>query len=344
MGNLLRLGVIAVILVSVVVGGTALAVNTPLPTEFTSGGVRWGDLTEDDTGFYNNGRVCLDPDGFAMGDAFLLATNQDDTFDDAGLVNVDGSYYLVPGGSNGPVDLTGSTLTAPVAATGSLNVGVQWQGVGPGTIRELVSLTNPGATDVTKEIVLETNLGSDGGTRLQASSTGDISAYPTNARWFATSDSDTSPADPPIVSVATGPGTVRSPATISECPPSVDSASKDAAKAAKANATEAATTTTTIAAGDAPAATSTDVSAAGTPLFTDNFTYRYSVAIPAGQTRFIMVFWSLFATNAEAVSAGPTWNTNPTVGSDPLSGLSSDQLQQIVNWAFPLALVVRFTG
>ncbi len=333
----LRVSIVGVIAAAAAFGGVARAVETPLPTEFESGGVRWGDL--ENSGFYNDGGICLEGGkGFNMGEAYLIATEQGDAFDDAGLVNVDGSYFTVPGALNGPVDLTDATLQTPAAATGPvapqpLDVSVQWQGAGPGTIRELVSLTNTGASDFEQEIVIETNLGSDGMTTLQASSTGDISGYPTNARWFATSQGDTDPTgDPTIVSVATGPGTVQSPGTIAECP--VDPGPTAATKKA-----------------DSAETPPTDVVATGTPLDTDDFTYRYNVTIPAGQTRYLMVFWSLHETIAEAVAAGPAWDTYPTAGSDALAGITPEQLPLIVNWApalepapLPIEPALRFTG
>jgi hypothetical protein len=309
--------------------------------------VLWGNSTDND-GFYNDADVCEEGPGFAMGDAVLLASGQDDAFDDAGVVLVDGSYYVVPGGLNGPVDLTGATLQSPTATTGPFAVNVQWQGAGPGTIRELVSLTNPGAADVSQEVVLETNLGSDANdngntTLLQASSTGDISGYPTTARWFATSDANTPPSDPPIVSVATGPGTVRSPATIQDCP-EAGSLKAQQKNDAKASAAEAPSSPDEAGATADPTGSPDGVSASATVLGTDNFTYHYTVNVPAGQTRYLMVFWSLYSTVAEAVGAGPAWNTNPASGSEALTGLTPAQLQLIVNRAFPLELAPRFTG
>ena len=238
---------------------------------------------------------------------------------------------------------------------------MQWKGVGPGTIREIVTLVNPGATDFTGPVFLDTNLGSDESTTLQASSTGDISGYPSTARWFVTSEGDEEPtSDPVIVSVAAGPGSIESPDTVSPCP-EIDGGDADADKAGADEETSDATTTT-----------GGEVTASGTPPRLDRFRYTYNVTVPAGQTRYIMVFWALYETIAEAVAAGPTWNTNPpddspllgelpapptipielgasATGGDvsALAGLTAAQLSQIVNWAFPPAPVTiqpRFTG
>lgn len=361
--NLLVIGVV----VATAIGAAASAATTPLPTEFTSGGVRWGDLTDDD-GFYNQGSGCSGADGFAMSDAELLATGQDDAFDDAGVVLVDGVTYAVPGGVNGPVDLSGTTLATPLGPAGPLNVSVQWQAAGPGTIREMVTLVNPGATDFTGKVFIDTELGSDEDTTLQASSTGDISGYPSTARWFVTSEGDSEPtSDPVIISVAAGPGSIESPDTVSPCPVIPDSADADADKA---GATDGET-------GDATTTTGGEVTASGTPLGTDTFRYTYNVTVPAGQTRYIMVFWVLYETIAQAVAAAPTWNTNPADGSaalgllpapptipgefsagatasatatgdvSALAGLTATQLSQIVNWVFaptPMQMQPRFTG
>ncbi len=248
MSKFLRVSIVGVIAAAAAFGGVARAVDTPLPTEFESGGVNWYQ-------FQNEWQVCGDG-GFVMGEALLIATNQGDPFDGAGLVNVAGSYFEVP--EPDTVDLTGATLQTPTATTGPLDVNVQWQGAGPGTIRELVSLTNTGVSDFEQEIIIETNLGSDISTWLQAASTGDISGYPANARWFATSQGDTDPtSDPTIVSVATGPGTVESPGTIAECPDGPE----PTAAAKKADSAET---------------PPTDVVAAGTPLGAENFTYHYN--------------------------------------------------------------------
>ena len=109
--------------------------------------------------------------------------------------------------------------------------------------------------------------------------------------------------------------------------------------------------------------------ASGTPLNTDQFQYVYNVTVPAGQTRYLMVFWALYATNAEGIAAGPTWNTNPAAGSPALTGVPAEtgagatasdagdvsalssltplQLSQILNWNFgpvPVVVTPRFTG
>lgn len=336
------------------------AASVNLPVEFTSGGVRWGDLTTDD-GFTNDwGSVCT-ADVYVQADAVLVSTGQNDAFDGIGGIVINGEGYLVPpGDASAPVDLTGSKLTSASAPVGGLNVSTEWYGLpGQSTIRYLVTLQNPGATDVTTTVEMDNELGSDNGTTIQGSSSGQSTTYPTNERWFATSQGNTDPSsDPPINQVVTGPGAVRSPGTVVECPEVDDGAlargqAKAEAEATAAAQAEAATTTTTVADGDSGDETTTttaapdvvpqdEVSAQGTDLDTDQFVYVYNVTVPAGETRAILVYWSLFETIGESVAAGAAYDVTPSPGSALVEGLTQEQLCRVVNWDFGSCL--SFTG
>jgi hypothetical protein len=353
-----RVGLLGLMVLGLGFGAIASAVSTPLPTEFTSGGVRWGDLTQDSTGFYNVGNTCnLPEDGFAMGDAMILATNQTDAFDDAGMVRIGDEYFAAPGGVNAPVDLTGTTLQTPPGPLGGLNVSVQWHGAASApVVRELVALENPTGAAISQQVRIDTGYGSDDGTYLWGSSSGD-ETWTTADRWITTAD-DNAPFvppladyDPPVTSVWYGPGTVLSPAALVEnCDTSVNSL--DQAKPEK-RATAAEETTTTVDGGDgaapsetaAPAADTAppDVSAQQTILPGDgNWSEGYNVSVPPGETRYLMMFFQLTPTPEEGLSAGATFNTNPATNSDLLAGITGVQLQQIVNWTFPIE--IRFTG
>jgi hypothetical protein len=324
-----------------------------LPTEFTSGGVIWGATS--DSGFQQDDFAVCTEQGFIMGEAELADASLDDGFDGAGAVNINGSMYLVPPGTpNATVDLSGTTLTTPAASVSGLNTSVEWHGLsGAPTIRYLVTLENPGPAPVSSVIALENNVGSDGNTFIQASSSGQSTAYPTNERWFVTSDADTDPSlgDPPIVSVPTGPGSVESPGTVVDCAEENAAAqSRETEKAAaEAEATVESTITTappvdgeTAPATEAAATPEDEVSAAGTDLNTDYFNYRYAVNIPAGETRYLLVYWSLYGTIGDAVAAGPAFNSTPALGNALVEGLTQQQLCRVVNWDFGSCL--SFTG
>jgi hypothetical protein len=321
------------------------AAETPLPTEFTSGGVRWGDLTNDTTGFLNDWGALCDADVYLQGDAFLIGTGQGDAFDGTGGVVINGEGYLVPPGTaDAPVDLTGSKLTTASAPVGGLNVATEYYGLpGAPTLRYLVTLENPTGATVNTAVTLENNVGSDSNTFIQGSSSGQDTSYPTNERWFATSEGNTDPTgDPPILSVVTGPGAVRAPGTVAPCPEvNGDSQARNDEKAAA----EAAAADDPSATEDAPeesAAPDGEVSAAGTDLDEDYFVYTYNVSIPPGETRYVMVYWSLYETIGESVAAGPAFNSTPGLGDALVAGLDQQTLCRVVNWDFGSCL--SFTG
>jgi hypothetical protein len=345
-----RVGVLGLMVLGIGFGAIASAVSTPLPTEFTSGGVRWGDLTDDTTGFYNEGNTCdLTEDGFAMGDAQILATNQTDAFDDAGMVRIGDEYFAAPGGTNAPVDLTGTTLQTPSGPLGGLNVSVQWQGAASApVVRELVALQNPTGAAIAQQVRIDTGYGSDSSTYLWGSSSGD-ETWTTADRWITTADDNTpftpplSGYDPPVTSVWYGPGNVLSPAVLVEnCDANTDS--QDQAKPDKKAAADATTTTEGTDGAAAPeAAAAPDAGAQQTLLpGAGNWSEGYDVSVPPGETRYLMMFFQLTPTPEEGLTAGATYDTNPATNSDLLAGLTGVQLQQIVNWTFPIE--VRFTG
>lgn len=352
-----RLVVAALAVVGIAVATMVSSGATPvnLPTEFVSGGVRWGDSTGED-GFTNEWNIC-DADIYVMSDAFLIGTGQDDAFDGAGGVVINGQGYLVPPGTaNAPVDLTGSTLSSASAPVGGFNVSTQWFGLpGQSTIRYLVTLENPTDATVNTVVTLENNLGSDSSTFIQGSSSGQSTSYPSNERWFATSQGNTDRAtDPPILSVVTGPGGVRSPGAVAPCP-EVNPRSQqlnDEKAAAEATTPEATTPDTTADTAapegqesptqDSTATPDGTVSAAGTDLDQDEFIYSYNVSIPPGETRYILNYWSLFATIGESVAAGPAFDTTPEPGTPLVEGLDRQTLCRVVNWDFGSCLA--FTG
>lgn len=65
----------------------------------------------------------------------------------------------------------------------------------------------------------------------------------------------------------------------------------------------------------------------------DNPNFRYSVTVPAGQTRALMIFVQLSDTPAHAQTDAAVFNSNGALfATDYLAGLSAAQKAQIVNW------------
>jgi hypothetical protein len=109
-------------------------------------------------------------------------------------------------------------------------------------------------------------------------------------------------------------------------------------------ATDEETTTSTTAAPAPPAeaAAEDDVSAAATNLPDGAFFYDYTVSIPAGETRYLLVYWSLYTTIDGSIAAGPAFDTTPVAGSPLVEGLTQEELCRVVNWDFGSCLT--FTG
>jgi hypothetical protein len=192
------------------------------------------------------------------------------------------------------VDLTGTTLTAGPATMFGLDVTLQYFATpGSATMRTLISLQNPTAGAINATATWATNMGSDGSTAVQQTSSLDVS-FTTADRWIVTDDSPVG-GDPAIVHVLFGPGSPQeTPAGVSQ----------------------------------------TVFLCSGTQGVLANF----DVNVPAGQTRYLMFFNQLAdtATNA-VVNAASYFNNNPSPNNftaELLTGLSQQQLLNIVNWDF----------
>ncbi len=87
-----------------------------------------------------------------------------------------------------------------------------------------------------------------------------------------------------------------------------------------------------------PLATPTSVSLEG--CGTEGFSVTYDITVPRGTSRCLMLFACLgdFTGTANTISgalaAAPLFDSNDTIPGDLLSGLSTDQLKECVNWDF----------
>jgi len=121
----------------------------------------------------------------------------------------DGCYYLEVAGtrftSTGfTASADGRTITLAEATIGTLRVQriIYVPLTGGSWARYLDVITNPGATEVAARVRIYGNLGSDSGTRLIATSSGDV-AVGTDDAWFSTDDTDGS-GDPSLAHVFQG--------------------------------------------------------------------------------------------------------------------------------------------
>lgn len=192
-----------------------------------------------------------------------------------------------------PVDLTGTTLTAGPVVMSGLNVTVQyWFDTASAVMRMLVSLQNPSGSPISTTVQVPINFGSDSSTILHSTSSGDA-VLTTADRWAIASQGGTGEYN---TVVAFGSGAVTT--------------------------TPSAYTTTVF-------------DCAGTQGAGADF----NVTVPAGATRSLMFFAGLGGvTNltdslANAQAAAPLFDTIGSVAAQGwTSGMSSEQLSQLVNW------------
>ena len=110
---------------------------------------------------------------------------------------------------DGQGDHVGESLTVGPRSVAGLRIAETDTGLpGPPTLRALVKLTNTTSHKRTRVVALCSNLGSDESTGIRASSTGDHT-FTVGDRWVVTSDSATTPSDPPVTHVFSGKGDLR---------------------------------------------------------------------------------------------------------------------------------------
>jgi hypothetical protein len=145
------------------------------------------------------GGFCDVSSGLGVEDANLPVFAQDDAFDQGLTVFVNNQQYVSPD----TVDLTGTTLTSGPVSLSGLNTSVQYY-VSPtnATLRTLISLNNPTSNSITVPVTVATNLGSDFGTQIIDTSSGDTTF--TTSDSYVITDDDPTGGDQTVTSVVTG--------------------------------------------------------------------------------------------------------------------------------------------
>jgi IPTL-CTERM motif len=212
----------------------------------------------------------------------------------------DGTFgYKSPGGT---VSVTANSVLGSVQSLAGLNVqGQLWFAPNKAVARSILTLQNPTGADITVTVDNDNNLGSDNGTSIQATSSGDATFDPSDNWW---------------VSCQLG-----NPNT-SECimPGNGDGAQDPI--------------NTFAFQGQGGAVRGTNL---GAPFQNgnDNPNERFSnVVVPAGQTRALMYLVQLSDTPAHAIADAAIFNSGSSVSSAGyLAALPNGLLpKQIVNW------------
>jgi len=147
--------------------------------------------------------------GFGISDA-NGPTGAGDAYDSAYLVFVDGAVFD-PGST---VDRTGTTITAGPVVMSGLNVTVQYYfDTLAALARIMVFLNNPTGSPINAVVDIPVNFGSDGGTIVQMTSSGDTTVT-TADRWLVTTDAG--PGDPVNTTVLYAPGSSVTPSAYTQ--------------------------------------------------------------------------------------------------------------------------------
>ena len=187
----------------------AFGATVSLPQTISTGygSTSWSiqNIGDNGTGPFGSGGYGSAP-GLVIEDAG--AFGRSDAFDQAYQIFINGAIV-----SNSTVDLTGTTLTLGPKSM-AVDVTVQYHFFTDKALgRIMVFLHNPTASPVDVTVQVPVNFGSDSGTILRDTSSGDLTVA-TDDRWIVTSDSG--PNDPVNTTVMYGLGASVIPASYTE--------------------------------------------------------------------------------------------------------------------------------
>ena len=182
--------------------GWAVPVEIEEVTLFGGGSTQW-DAEEDASG-------CESDTGYSPvndGEITSQTASLEDAYD-GGLLLVVGSETFADPDDVGDVSVKNNSLTVGPATLEGLRVTRKDRALSTSpTLRSLIKLRNPGAA-ATLDIVWDSNLGSDGGEDVRASSSGDTTYEPSD-RWVVSSDDPMEPDDPVLTHVLFGKSNPR---------------------------------------------------------------------------------------------------------------------------------------
>jgi len=155
------------------------------------------------------------PDGCGLGvtEASLNQGAFTDAFDGALVMAVNGTVFKNP---DATLDLTGTTVTSDLRNIGGLNTQVQFFFEPSNTaVRVVYSFSNTTGAALPANVLIDSNLGSDGNTLVAGTSDGDTVIEPSDT-WFVTNDDGGADRggtdiDPPLTWVRYGAGAAVTP-------------------------------------------------------------------------------------------------------------------------------------
>ena len=171
---------------------------TPFPFSVTAGpnGTEWFLVNDAGSGGAFAGTCDGTP---AVGITEAQTNSSGDAYDNGYILWAQGSRFSI-----GTADLTGSTVTAGPVTLSGLSVTRQlYFSLTRQVMRDLTSFFNPTGATINVLVDVPINFGSDGGTVIGATSSGDLN-FTIADRWVITSDGAV-PSDPVNTTVFAGP-------------------------------------------------------------------------------------------------------------------------------------------
>ena len=152
--------------------------------------------------------------GVGVSDGTLTSesgSRQGDAFDNASMLWINGEQ--VGGFLRAATESTSNYATVPISG---LDVTVQYHAVSTSpTLRHYTTLRNDTGSDIFAVVNFTTNFGSDGGTGIYTTSSGDARLNEAD-RWVITDDFSEDVGDPANTTVLYGPGSPRSPVVFTQ--------------------------------------------------------------------------------------------------------------------------------
>jgi len=255
------------------------------------------------------------------------SSDQTDGFDTFALVTVNGAYFLNP---DDTVDVADNTITTDVVNMGGLDVRIRHTALqSQPVLRTLVELTNPTDAALTQTVTFEQDLGSDGSTWVQTTSSGDDD-WTAADRWAVTTeDEEPSFGDPVITTALYGPGAIATPISLldlcGERWDLIEALAKDD------------TTTGGSSGGAGTAAVYSEAAQTSAAHF--------AVTVPAGQTRYLAFFNSATTDESLDPALAVTGLYDAGLTGALAEGLDPAVVERVVNWSPAVVeLEPTFTG
>ena len=274
------------------VGQAAWAAPTPVDDLTLSGASADWDVSND-YDYGTGGAPCMSTDGgFSPVEGGSLGS-MSDAFDGGLYLHV-GNGVFTDGDDTGNYDAVDQQLSVGPTEMRGLQVRRTERALqGSPTLRSLVRLVNPTNDDIRATITWDSAVGADDSEATRASSAARNRRTTADDDWIVTSDSATSPSDPPLIFAVYGPGDVRvSNRSVPWAPEDPDPG---------------------------------DESNEGCVVF------RFRVEVPANATRYLLFFTEMRDTNEAAIAKADRFG-NVRMSSPLMDGVSNRVASRILNW------------